>query len=998
MNKLMIAALFCFFIGIIIVGADNYIYQDSFNDGSVNTTKWNVWGTYAETTDLKITGVGGVYSGIQLKTPLNISNRDILAIVWLSTEWDAGGNYFGISVDWDRENQNKEAYSMYNKGPIYAEGGTISTQIGVQTSGVLTYVKQKVNNTAWCITTLTNSTISCTQKTGYWNLTFNFVQLVSHDMHIYNFTVCEDQNSNWLCGDAPSTPVYLSINITYPIDSLKINSNFYINVSGNSSMSCLTNSSQYSLFWNNNTFYSFINNTYLSSGYYSVKVNCSDPLGGINQTQTRNFYVDVSNPEINPDPLLLINNTVVLNGNLTTYINFSDNIEIYSINVTLNNGTIIFNVTNLGNNFYKLNISMIVDNTPNGSITARVCDSHTASSIPDLKIEKTKNGLRYVSKENFLGINDDWITIYPESYSDYLEANTVKLSDRYTFEFNKKRLSDGTEVFIVESNRYIDIAKSQSFGGHLIIPELNKWIDFNNGKQLSYFIERITNNKIKITISGLTGSNLKFNSIGELNCVTSTYYYANLNPSVSYTSGVLTGVSTSISLGITNDPRTISYINATLIYNGVGYYSGSTPNFTKSVTSPTVAGYFQMVPFYWQLGIDGLTYNLTAYNQTVGNKFLNNCSDPLVNTSSFVVNFRNISNDSASVVDAIISVEGDINFYNSVKDVSNYSLCIYPNYVNLSETVSIQYGHEGNYNYYEATTNINNITQYLTLYTQEISGTTTLTIMDLETYQPLADVYSTMYRKINGSWITIDIKNSDVTGRVQFGYVADVEYKFLLSKLGYSSKIFNLNPILFSSYDVLMQRNISLNITLDYNKIVLEFYPKIFYNNKTNNLTFLISSPFNELTSYGYTLTYPHGTSTSSGIQNSGEELISIFNISGAATGEQASLYYWYVTPLSGQRNFTAYIDIIVDTSSNNTMMSNKDKTYGMGIFERVLISVLIAVFIAGISALVGHIGAGTILSLGLYIYLVYIGFIPLWIILLPAALLILIIGSSSEG
>ena len=75
---------------------------------------------------------------------------------------------------------------------------------------------------------------------------------------------------------------------------------------------------------------------------------------------------------------------------------------------------------------------------------------------------------------------------------------------------------------------------------------------------------------------------------------------------------------------------------------------------------------------------------------------------------------------------------------------------------------------------------------------------------------------------------------------------------------------------------------------------------------------FLIQSPDGELTSYGYTLTYPGGSSSNSGSNAIGSQLESTFTISGASVNDTVLLYYYYDTDLSGFRNFSYRYPILV--------------------------------------------------------------------------------------
>ena len=55
---------------------------------------------------------------------------------------------------------------------------------------------------------------------------------------------------------------------------------------------------------------------------------------------------------------------------------------------------------------------------------------------------------------------------------------------------------------------------------------------------------------------------------------------------------------------------------------------------------------------------------------------------------------------------------------------------------------------------------------------------------------------------------------------------------------------------------------------------------------------------------------------------------------------------------------------------------------FGLGIFERVLIATVIILFVMGIATIVGQPLGGFVLGLFVASYLVYVAFIPLWLIL----------------
>ena len=275
----------------------------------------------------------------------------------------------------------------------------------------------------------------------------------------------------------------------------------------------------------------------------------------------------------------------------------------------------------------------------------------------------------------------------------------------------------------------------------------------------------------------------------------------------------------------------------------------------------------------------------------------------------------------------------------------------------------------------------NQSTQELTAYMISSTYSTIFTIKDIDTATILDGVAITMYKQINSSWVTVESKVTDISGKAQFYYDPIAHYRFFLSNTNYDDYVFYLNPILFSTYDVFMVRSDLLNYSVDFENIGFIYSPTIFYNNQNETFTFLISSPEGLLTDYGIKLTYPGGTSTDSGVNAIGEQLTADVNITNATNYDVVVLEWNYTTSLSGTRTYTVNLPIITN-STPGTWLSNKDKTYGLGLFERLLIATIIIIFTVGIATMVGQVLPGVAIGLFLFGFLVFIGFIPLWAIL----------------
>lgn len=797
---------------------------------------------------------------------------------------------------------------------------------------------------------------------------------------------------------APAGPS-ISINITTPGDyqgvkaSDIVGGNLYIigNINDTVDDGCTINDTKFNsggYLPFPSPWFSFKNTTLIPDGVYTVAVWCNK-TGYTNATDISSFTVDTNSPEIQPAVDLANNKTYVWNGTLSTAINFTDNLEIYSINISFCNGTIIYNKTNIGLTEYNHYINYGVSPTTIGCFNARVCDAHTDQFIQSIDTEQTGQGIKYVI-DRWLWIDKEYIKITPKDPINSFKASTTKQTDRYSFTLPR------ATTYIVESSHYIDVDKSQKYGGHLIVPTIGDkgyWIDFNTGDATKYIITRISPTKVEIEILGLKGDLINFNSIGELNCIENKYWYNNLNPNSQISNQKLANEPGTFNLSLTSAPGFITSLNATVYYNHSLLYGGTVSNFSVGYTTPLFFGLNLSLPTYWTLRVNGYPHNLTEVTQTVNNLFIDNCS----NSSFFKageVYFKNLDG-TPRITNSTLSITGEASYYN-LAEVSNFSLCVYPNYINLSSTFSIQFSNAGATQYYTDTLGFTN--QSLTtiiLYLQSGTETTTFTIKDKDTYMALENVYASMLRLVGGSWTVVESKLSDLTGRAQFTYIEDVEYKFILSKNNYQTYTFNLNPILFTEYDVLLTKDAVINETPDYDRIALYYSPKIFYNDLTNNFTFTIVSPYNELIAYGYTLTYPGGTTTNSGSNSKGEQLYDEFIITGATPSDRLRLDYYYNIPTSGLRSYTYYYSIQI---GNNTMIANRTATYGLGLLERVLIAVFIAIMVVGIATLIGQPIAGLGLGLIMLGYLSYIGFLPVWTILLPIIIGLIILGSRPEG
>jgi len=258
--------------------------------------------------------------------------------------------------------------------------------------------------------------------------------------------------------------------------------------------------------------------------------------------------------------------------------------------------------------------------------------------------------------------------------------------------------------------------------------------------------------------------------------------------------------------------------------------------------------------------------------------------------------------------------------------------------------------------------------------------TTTFIVSDQDTGDLLPNVSVSMSKIINGNWEVVENRITDISGSTQLSYIPDSQYRFLLTKAEYENNLFYLNPILYDTYNIRMSKSTQIPYEPDYEGIAFDISPEQYRNHQNNLFNFIIASPTGSLTQYGANITYPHGEAILTGVNSQGGTLTTSLYVNSTSILDTVRVDYYYVSVLGGRRNFTAYYDILRTnaTGYNQTFIANRDKTYGMGIFERVLIATLIVIFVIGIATMAGQSIPGLAIGLFVFGYMAFIGFVPI--------------------
>jgi len=153
--------------------------------------------------------------------------------------------------------------------------------------------------------------------------------------------------------------------------------------------------------------------------------------------------------------------------------------------------------------------------------------------------------------------------------------------------------------------------------------------------------------------------------------------------------------------------------------------------------------------------------------------------------------------------------------------------------------------------------------QNLIAYMAANGSTTIFNVVDSLSSQIIEGASASMYKTINSTWTLISSQNTDITGRVQYTYVPDVEYKFIIDAVGFELRTFFLKP-LFSSYTIRLTPDLVRVPDENTGAYVYSINNSgLFYNSLNNSFEVSISSGTGTLEYYDLTVTNFNGSSSS---------------------------------------------------------------------------------------------------------------------------------------
>ncbi|KKL74357.1 hypothetical protein LCGC14_2065690, partial [marine sediment metagenome] len=204
------------------------------------------------------------------------------------------------------------------------------------------------------------------------------------------------------------------------------------------------------------------------------------------------FTVDVTLPSLDASTFSGNHTLHYAHENITFQFNYSDNNQLFSINISTPEGD-LFNITGLNGTSYIFNGSINASTYGIGrkNITTEFCDAHTAKKIGKWKYKK-----RWDKKIQF----DNGLLIGPESVWGWQDVEVKKLKDSYIFTYYSRTFMVGaTKRFIVEGEKSVFIYGNQGDYKGWVIVDNKRWVDHNlkNQPNAEYNIIRINEKILK---------------------------------------------------------------------------------------------------------------------------------------------------------------------------------------------------------------------------------------------------------------------------------------------------------------------------------------------------------------------------------------------------------------------------------------------------------------------------------------------------------------------
>ena len=265
---------------------------------------------------------------------------------------------------------------------------------------------------------------------------------------------------------------------------------------------------------------------------------------------------------------------------------------------------------------------------------------------------------------------------------------------------------------------------------------------------------------------------------------------------------------------------------------------------------------------------------------------------------------------------------------------------------------------------------------------------TIFTIEDRSTRNPIEGATVTIQRFVNGTLTTVLSLQSDITGRVGFDYIPNRRYEFTITKSGYETRSFNLDPILFSSYLILLDSNIVIGETGgDFSGVGITFTQSGFKESNQNNFSMSFSDSKGRLVRYGYNLsTTTTGQLTSQeGTNAYGSILPVTISIPDVPLQDQLVVDYYYERSDGTLLTYrTSYSITQVNPYSNQTWVGMRDTAAQIPILDRAAVVVIATGSLTALAFTFIGLSGAALAAMFILGFFALTGFINGWVIAVP--------------
>ncbi len=614
------------------------------------------------------------------------------------------------------------------------------------------------------------------------------------------------------------------------------------------------------------TSYNFTFNTTFEDGLYNYTIALYD-----NNTITNRsawFYIDTNSPTMVTN---MTNRSIYKHNTYYYTFNFSDNIILSSVNISINKSTYYYN-NSMGTIDFNLTLPFRFSNYSYGSmvnISVTYADGHTAAQINDYKIEKpwfSEDELTFKFEEN-QGYNTGSITITSPDSGDVLTAE--KLNDRYIFQYTPSEKAENY-TFNVESSFDIQIINAPWTEYKKWIIFDNHWMDWSNEKtkDISIEYEKGNKKKVMVTISNVKDEKIEpiiFKSIGDLNIVTQYFNQSiNISSSEAVYLGASNGTETQykqFDIDIIKIPGFT--ISSLFILNGTEYTASITDytdyyNYHVGLYLPLINTDLANLTYIFNYSHKSATENITNgyYGEFYTKKII---AYPCNNSEYGNYPFLNISYYDENTLSKV-SVNSTIYITGMTQNTSsphsrdytlnytgwyNHSICMYPNDT-FTMNYSVVYKGAGypQRTYSAIEQSLDNVTELLSLYLLSLSDGLYARFRTIDTYSSIIQgVTIKAYESITG--VLTEQGTTDGAGIVTFWLNPDKYYDMIFTKTGYTSANVSVRPTSSDIYTMTLSttsydnRSVMTGIKYTFSPI-----GQTLNNNTVYNFTFNLSSTY----------------------------------------------------------------------------------------------------------------------------------------------------------